>query len=125
MNGSTSEEVWSGPDSGTMMGMYREMKDGQTTFYELLVLELRNNTPTLLLKHFDPGLKGWEDKDKAVTLPLQQFQPNEAMFISDDAARPTKLTYRRTGKNALEVVLERQRKGEWTKLVFRYSAIKR
>lgn len=124
-NGSTMEETWTGTEGASMMGMYREMKGGQTTFYELLVVELREGTPTLLLKHFDPGLKGWEEKDKAVTLPLQQFQPNEVTFVSDDAAHATKLTYRRTGKNTLEAVLERQRKGEWTKLVFRYTLAKK
>jgi uncharacterized protein YfiM (DUF2279 family) len=36
--GNDVEEQWSDPANGTMMGMYREMSNGKTTFYEFFIL---------------------------------------------------------------------------------------
>jgi len=34
----------------------------------------------LRLKHFDPGLVGWEEKAQVHSYPLLTWKPNEAVF---------------------------------------------
>jgi Domain of unknown function (DUF6265) len=68
--GGTSEEVWTPPAHGTMLGMYRLMRDGKPVFYELLTVVEEGGSLLLRLKHFNPDLVGWEEKDKSVSFPL-------------------------------------------------------
>ena len=35
--GGQCEEIWSAPAAGTMVGSFRLMKDGEVSFYELMV----------------------------------------------------------------------------------------
>ncbi len=71
--GGISEEVWSEPVDGTMMGMYRHYKDGKLNFYEFLLLDETG----LRLKHFHPDLKGWEEKDDMVFFEMIESSPNK------------------------------------------------
>ena len=67
--GGFSEEIWSPPKGGAMMGMYRLVRD-KPVFYELMTLVEENGSLTLRLKHFNADLTGWEEKDKTVNFPL-------------------------------------------------------
>jgi hypothetical protein len=64
------EEHWSAPVAGTMMGMFRLIREGKVVFFELITIEEEMNGAVMRVKHFSPGLKGWEEKDEAVTLDL-------------------------------------------------------
>jgi hypothetical protein len=68
--GGVSEEIWSAPRGGAMMGMYRLVKDGKPVFYELLTVVEENGSLMLRLKHFNADLTGWEEKAKTVDFPL-------------------------------------------------------
>lgn len=68
--GGVSEEIWSPPKAGSMMGMYRLVRDGKPVFYELLTVVEENGTLILRLKHFNPDLTGWEEKGQTVDFPL-------------------------------------------------------
>ena len=78
--GGTSEEIWSPPAHGTMMGMYRLLRDGKPVFYELLTLVEEGGSLTLRLKHFHPNLVGWEEKDESVSFPLVKKEPGAVHF---------------------------------------------
>ena len=75
------EEVWSDPHAGMMLGMFRWHRDGQPRFYELLTLESEGDRLVFRIKHFGPGLVGWEEKDEAVTLDLVSLRKGEAIFL--------------------------------------------
>ncbi len=66
--GGTSEEIWSPPSAdGTMMGMYRHHNgEGELVFYEFMVLDKTG----MRIKHFSPGLNGWETKDDFVSFEM-------------------------------------------------------
>jgi hypothetical protein len=64
--GGISEEMWSKPAGGAMTGTYRLIKDGKPVFYEMCWLVEHEGTISLRLKHFNPDLTGWEEKDKTV-----------------------------------------------------------
>ncbi len=74
------EEVWSAPSGKSMMGMYRHVKDGKLIFYEFLIITEESNSLTLKLKHFNPDLTGWEEKDIFVEFPLVKITQNEVYF---------------------------------------------
>jgi len=75
--GGTSEEVWTKPVNGVMMGMFRlHDKDGKLVFYEFLTIDEEG----LTLKHFHPGLKGWETKDEVVTFKMVETPPGKIIF---------------------------------------------
>jgi hypothetical protein len=119
--GKEIEETWSAPEQGSMTGMYREMQDGKTTFYEFLTIEQRPEGLVLLIAHYDPGLKGWEDKNKPATFRVKDFlSEGEVVFESQDQSNPLLLTYSRTSKNTMDVLLERQRDGKWVKQTYKY-----
>jgi hypothetical protein len=78
--GGTSEEIWSEPEAGAMMGMYRLVRDGKPVFYELLTVVEENRSLVVRLKHFNPDLTGWEEKDKAVDFPLVAVRDGAVHF---------------------------------------------
>ncbi len=126
--GKQIEEIWSAPESGSMTGMYREMENGKTTFYEFLTIEdteAIDKGPALLIDHYEPGLRGWEDKDKPVGFHIKEFLPaGEVVFESNDLENPLLITYSRTGKNIMDVLIERKRNGEWVKQTYKYTRAK-
>ena len=68
--GGDNEEIWSAPKNGTMMGMYRLLEGERTVFYEFLTIVEDRNSLTLRLKHFHADLRGWEERDQSVQMPL-------------------------------------------------------
>jgi hypothetical protein len=75
------EEWWSDPHAGMMLGMFRWHRGGQPRFYELLSMEPEDGRLVFRIKHFAPGLVGWEEKDAAVTLDLVGLGDGEAVFL--------------------------------------------
>jgi hypothetical protein len=98
--GGVSEEIWSEPENGTMMGMYRHMKDGDATFYEILLLDETG----IRLKHFNPDLTAWEDKEDMVKFPMVEY--------SADKIELKGLSFERKSDTELEIRLRLNRNGE-------------
>lgn len=70
--GGTVEEVWAPPRGGSMMGMFRLVVDERVVFYELFaVAREADGTWAMRLKHFNPDLSGWEEKDKSLLWPVE------------------------------------------------------
>jgi len=78
--GGVSEEIWSPPKAGSMMGMYRLMRDGKPVFYELLTIVEENGSLVLRLKHFNADLTGWEEKNKTFDFPLVALRNGAVHF---------------------------------------------
>jgi hypothetical protein len=100
--GDVSEEFWAPPQAGSMVGVFRQHKDGKPFFYEFLLLREEGESVELRIKHFNPDGTGWEEKDKFVTFKLLRVKPNEALFSG--------LTFRREG-DTLKIWLA-MRRGE-------------
>ncbi|HMB63513.1 MAG TPA: DUF6265 family protein [Eudoraea sp.] len=95
--GGTSEEVWALPADGTMMGMYRHVKDEKLVFYEFLLLDKDG----LRLKHFHPDLRGWEAKDDFVTFPMVEYSPDKLVLKG--------LTFEKKSATEMEIRLQLRR----------------
>jgi len=78
--GGIAEEIWSEPMGGSMMFVFRLVKDDQVSFYEVGHIQEIGNSIILQLKHFDKGLKGWEEKNETVDFRLVKLEKNKAYF---------------------------------------------
>lgn len=97
--GGLAEETWSEPRGGRMHGMFRLLKQDQPQFYELMVLEESEGSLVLRLKHFNPDLRGWEERgaEASVTFPLVTKQGSRMYFNG--------VTFERQGDDAVTVYL--------------------
>jgi hypothetical protein len=95
--GGTSEEMWMPPIDGSILGSFRQVKDGKIVFYELLTFVERDGTVVLRLKHFNPDLTGWEDKAQVLEFPLIELTATKAVFNA--------MTFTHEHKDAFEVRL--------------------
>lgn len=95
--GGVNETLWSPPMGGTMMGVFRHLKDGRVVFYEMLTLAPLGDTLVLTLKHFDPDMTGWEERTGSVRFPLLRSEPDALHFRG--------MTYRRLGPDRREVTV--------------------
>lgn len=104
LGGGVIEEHWSAPEGNNMMGMFRYVKDGQVTFYEMQTIEQEEGQlPILRIKHYHPGLRGWEEKDESVTFTLREVEGQRAVFDEDDSS--TQLIYQLAdGRFSIELV---------------------
>jgi hypothetical protein len=109
-----SEETWSPPTAGSMVGVYRLVKNGRPVFYELMTFVEDNDSVVLRLKHFDGDLTGWEDKNRSVSFEL--------VATDDTGVRFEGLTYQKDGPNRLTVYLaQSDRNGAKTEETFRFT----
>jgi len=78
--GGVGEELWSPAQAGSMMGMYRLIRDGKPVFYELLTIVEEGGSLMLRLKHFNADLTGWEEKNKTIDFPLVAMEEGAMHF---------------------------------------------
>ncbi len=105
--GGVSEESWAPAVDGTMMGMYRHHKDGEIVFYEFLLLDETG----LRLKHFNPDITSWEEKDDFVTFEMISYSENKLEMKG--------LTFERKSDTEMEIRLKlRNSEGEVRTEVF-------
>ncbi len=114
--GGWAEEAWSPPEGGSMMGMFRLMRDDAVVFYEMLTLTNDGASVVLRLKHFNADLTGWEEKDEVVTFPLVRLTPHAAYFEG--------MTFHRIDADTVVVyVATQQGDGELQELTFAYQRV--
>lgn len=95
LDGQEIEEHWSRPNAGTIIGMFRWVRDGKVNFYELLAIEEEASGTAMKIKHFSPGLKGWEDKDEAIEFDLVQLDVMRAVWFKRGGQQAKWLIYER------------------------------
>ncbi len=103
--GGRTEEIWSPPDGGVMMGMFRLIREGKPVFYEFLTISETDRGLAMRLKHFHPDMKGWEEREKFVEFRYAGTVDNIVHFEG--------LSFRRDSDDALTIFLAlRQKSGE-------------
>ena len=78
--GGTYEENWSKAFAGSMMFNFKLVADGKVVFYELGHIVEKDGTLLYQIKHFDPKLKGWEEKDKSEDFRFIKKEGNRMYF---------------------------------------------
>lgn len=108
--GGEVEETWSPPLAGEMLGSFRLIRNGAPSFYEILVLSREDDRIVMRIKHFNPGLLGWEEKDESLAFPLIEVRDGTAWFHG--------LTLHRDGDHLL-IYLAMRRGGVMSEMEFR------
>lgn len=112
------EEVWEKPMGNSMISTFRCVKDGKAVFYEFVIVEQEGPIPVMKLRHFNPGSIGWEEKNEPLSYPLVSLKDQRAMFEARDQS--LRLIYE-VDADKLDVILEeKNKKGEWEKVVFNF-----
>lgn len=78
--GGIAEEIWSPPTGNSMMFTFRLVSEGQVSFYEFGHILETDGTLILQLKHYDPNLIGWEEKEETIDFPLVKVADNKLYF---------------------------------------------
>jgi len=114
--GGKVEEIWSPPTGESMMCAFKLVKDDKVQFYEICTISEENGSLMLRIKHFNPDLKGWEEKDETVDFPLVRITDTRIYFsgftfekVSDDELNIYVLTSQEPG-NEKEVKFNYRRK---------------
>ena len=95
--GGQVEEAWSSPNAGSMVGYFRLIKDGKPVFYEILTLLEVDGSVEMRLKHVNPDMTGWEEKNAFVTFKLVKQDDSAAYFSG--------LTFKRVGPDRIDAYL--------------------
>lgn len=101
--GGQMEEAWAPPVGGQMVGHFRYWRDGQPQFYEFLMMDVVEAGVRMRVKHFNPDLVGWEEKDAWHTFEPVSVGPEALLFSGFEIRRDgadrivMKLRMRRAG----------------------------
>lgn len=95
--GGRIEEIWTPPDAGTMIGTFRLIQSEKPMFYEFMSLLNTERGLVMRLKHFNPDVTGWEEKEKFV----------EFLYVgtTDGVIHFEGLSFQREGADAVTIHL--------------------
>ena len=115
--GGKLNETYSAPAGGQMPGHFRMVADGKPGFYELVMLAQIGPTVEYRVRHFNPDMTGWEEKDKFVRFPL--------VAVEKDAWYFDGYTLKRTGPDtSLHIIRVKRTGGEPSEVVLSYRRVK-
>jgi hypothetical protein len=100
--GGQVKEVWTKTGTGEMMGMFVLVQKNKPAFYEFLILTIVDDQLKMRLKHFNPDMTGWEEKDKTVDFRFIKNENNRYYFHG--------LTFEVTGKDSFKIYLAMRQK---------------
>lgn len=103
------EEHWSALGGGTLMAMFRWVREGGVLFYELEALERDGDLVYLRVKHFEPKLIGWEEKAEVHEFLLVAADAQGAVFL--ELGKPDRrwAVYEREGADRLRAYFTHER----------------
>ena len=78
--GGECEEVWMPAVEGHMIGTFRFWDKGKLIFSEFMNLIQDGESVSMKLKHFNPDLSGWEEKEDWTTFKLIELRKNKVWF---------------------------------------------
>ena len=114
------EEQWSRPEGDTMMGMFRWVKESGVFFYEFMTIEQTKEGLILRIKHFNPGLIGWEEKDISFSCILTQLENEKAAFFAREKEEPIWLVFEKK-ESGLEIYFDSGTGSPKPESIFRFE----
>ena len=100
--GGQSEEAWGPIYQGRMLGTFTHSEGGKPVFHEFMIVMEVDGKLVVRLKHFNPDLTGWEEKDKFVDFKFVA-KKDGAMYFNG-------LTYMPDGKDGLKIYVALRKK---------------
>jgi len=103
INGDHVEEIWTSATADAMMGMFRLVAEGKLRFYEFIVMVQKGKTIEMRIKHFDPDLNGWEEKEESSVFFLTELKKRQAVFFQGSENKPLWLIYESENASKLRI----------------------
>lgn len=103
--GDVLEESWSAPEADCMIGTFRWIKGGKLWMTELMTITIDDGVLVFRLRHFDRKQTPWEDKDSALTYPLESVGDREVVFENPEKDKPRRFHFSSPKKDVYEVQL--------------------
>jgi hypothetical protein len=110
-DGRAVEATWLAPDGDNMVGMMRMMKNGKASMYEILAYEQNPQGLISLVKHFNPGLIGVEEKDKQDRYKFVEASKERAIFQKE--GEDLRILYEKRSPNQFVIARGNQQEGKW------------
>ena len=111
--GAKLHETYSAPIGGQMPGHFYVAKDGKPEMYEFVMIAEVGDSIEYRVRHFNPDMTAWEDKDHFVKFALVEVDGDSWYFDG--------LTIRRTGPDSAEhVVRIKGKDGKSSEAVLKY-----
>ncbi|QMU30929.1 DUF6265 family protein [Adhaeribacter radiodurans] len=110
-DGRTIDGVWLAPENGNILGFMRMMKDGKANLYEILAYEQTSNGLVSLVKHFQPGLVGTEEKDKQDRYNFVEASKDRAIFQKE--GEDLRILYEKRSPTQFVIARGNQENGKW------------
>lgn len=121
--GQAIDGVWLAPDHGNMLGFMRFMKDGKAALYEVLAYEQQEKGFVSLVKHFQPGLIGSEEKDKQDRYAFVEAGKDRAIFQKE--GEELRILYEKRSANQFVIARGNLQDGKWVfKDLFVFNRVK-
>lgn len=111
--GQIIEGVWLQPEGENIVGFMRMMKNGKADLYEILAYEQTDKGLVSMVKHFQPGLIGHEEKDKQDRYNFIEATENRAIFQKEGEAG-LRILYEKRSANQFVIARGSQQDGQWT-----------
>jgi hypothetical protein len=125
--GAYIEEHWMPAHDGLMLGSFRWDRGNHRWLFEFMSLEADPAVPATLvlrLKHFDRSFTGLEEKTASTTFRAIETSADRVLFELKEPTRVVRLTYARTGPDALTVTFEESEPGKpATRIEFPYARV--
>ncbi len=104
--GGKIEEIWTKPESGCKIGMYRTYNDKRIGLLEFLMITEDQHGGTLKFKHFDINYNAKEESP--LVLKLISIENYKFIFESDIQNKPKRLIYDFIDSDHLVVTVENE-----------------
>ena len=115
------DELWSEDAHGNMVGVFRWIEAGHVRMYELMLLTRDEGHLFLHLKHFGPGLVGWEAKDECEVFACTESTDQRFRCVSVSDVRRVSIDYERASSDEVVVTVRPEEKAKQSPLMFRFS----
>jgi hypothetical protein len=119
----TVEAYWFAPDADNITGLFRMVKDGKITMYEILAYEKTSQGLVSLVKHFNPGLIAQEEKEVSDRYNFVEASKGRAVFEKQDGS--LRILYEKKSDNQIVLSRGTMQEGKWVfKSLFEFSRLK-
>ena len=107
----TIEGVWLASEGENILGFMRMMRNGKASLYEMLAYEQTADGLISLVKHFQPGLIGVEEKDKQDRYRFLEASKDRAVFEKEGEA--LRILYEKRSADQFVIARGNLREGKW------------
>ncbi len=104
--GGICEETWSAPRRGTMVGMFRLVRDDGMVVLEFVTIEDTPDGPLYRFQHFEPDYRSWETAP--LVYRLTEVEDGYAVFegLERQEGKPRVITYELVDTGRIDITVQ-------------------